>query len=77
MLLPVPLRAIRFEVSMALVVKESIFWDVSESLPTSKIFNFVKRFDCKFNPPKILRRNLYQRRYRPEDPGVSSHETEI
>lgn len=40
---------------MALAVNESVFWDVSESPPNSEIFNFVKRFDCKFNPPKILR----------------------
>ena len=43
---------------MALAVNESVFKDVSESLLISKIFNFVKCFDRKFNPPKILRRNL-------------------
>jgi hypothetical protein len=62
---------------MALTMNESVFWDVSESPLTSKIFNFVKRFDFQFNPPKTLRRNLCYRRYRPEEPGVSSHKTEI
>lgn len=58
MLPRVSLRAIRFEVFMALAVKESVLLDVSESPPKFKIFNFVKRFDCKFNPPKILKRNF-------------------
>jgi hypothetical protein len=52
------LRSARFELFTALAEKESVFWDVSKSPQKSTIFNFVKSFDCNFNPQKILRRNL-------------------